>query len=172
MGNESMISAFENVREQIGFCGIWCGGCAVGNGTLPELTRRYGALIKSFGLPEWGPEDVAWQELLRGLTSIQSMPLCPGCRKGGGRDDCEMKVCAQDRSLAECNECSDLPACPHSKILHHMRDGAIKAGIPVKTANVERKAFLDRWEPEVRTKWPCCTLFTEDLRPDEEIRDA
>lgn len=167
-----MTSAYENVREQIGFCGIWCGGCVVGNGTLRELTERYAALIKSFGLPEWGPEDVAWEELQRSLASIQSMPSCPGCLKGGGRDDCEMKSCAQDRSLVECNDCSGLPACPHSKILHHMRTGAVKAGIPVKTADVATNAFLGRWEAELKMKWPSCTLFTQDLRPDDGIGDA
>jgi hypothetical protein len=165
--NESMKNDFENVREQIGSCGIWCGGCVIGNGTLRGLTERYATLIKSFGLPEWGPEDVEWQGLLSGLTSIQSMPLCPGCLRGGGRDDCEMKDCAQDRGHAECNDCSDLSTCPHSKILHHMRTGALEAGIPVKTPNVERRAFMKRWEPEIKSKWPCCTLFAEDLRPDD-----
>jgi hypothetical protein len=166
-----MNSSFENVREQIGFCGIWCGGCVVGNGTLRELTERYAALIRSFGLPEWGPQDVAWKELQSGLASIQSMPLCPGCLRGGGRDDCEMKSCAENRGLAECSECTDLPRCPHSEILHHMRDGALKAGIPVKTAAVARSAFLSKWEPEVKTKWPSCILFAEDLRPDDAIRN-
>jgi hypothetical protein len=163
---------YANVRQQIGFCGIWCGGCVVGNGTLRELTERYAGLIKSYGLPEWGPEDVAWQELQSGLASIESMPLCPGCLAGGGRDNCEMKGCAQDRGLAECNHCSDLTSCPHSKILQHMRQGAIKAGIPVKTEGIDTKAFLERWEPELRDKWPCCVLFTEDVRPDEEIQGA
>lgn len=169
MRDESMRNTFENVRDQIGFCGIWCGGCVVGNGTLRELTERYTALINAFGLPEWGPEDVAWQELRSSLDSIKSMPLCPGCLKGGGRDDCEMKMCALDRGLGECNECRDFAACPHSKTLHLMRNGAVKAGIPVKTADVEREAFMNRWQQEIKTKWPCCSLFAQDLRPDDGI---
>jgi hypothetical protein len=171
MASQSTTIAFERVREQIGYCGIWCGGCVVGNGTLRELTSRYAGLINSFGLPEWGPENVAWKELQGGLASIETMPPCPGCLNGGGRDNCEMKSCARNRKIDECNHCSELSACPHDKILHHMRDGAIKAGIPVKTASVEKDAFLERWEPELRSKWPCCALFTKDLRPDEEIRD-
>jgi hypothetical protein len=32
---------FENVKSQIGFCGIWCGSCLGGNGAVLELTRKY-----------------------------------------------------------------------------------------------------------------------------------
>ena len=39
--------AFENVQGQIGFCGIWCGSCVVGNGTLKELTKRYEEIISA-----------------------------------------------------------------------------------------------------------------------------
>jgi hypothetical protein len=44
--------ALENVKGQIGACGIWCGSCAVGNGALQELSRRYGELLKGHGLDE------------------------------------------------------------------------------------------------------------------------
>lgn len=67
---------FDNVEDQIGYCGIWCGSCVAGNGVLQELTERYDRIIKDYDLEQW--------------ASIQNMPLCPGCLKGGGRDDCEI----------------------------------------------------------------------------------
>ncbi len=36
-----MAEAFDRVKAQIGACGIWCGSCAVGNGSLRELSRRF-----------------------------------------------------------------------------------------------------------------------------------
>lgn len=39
-------SPFANVKNQIGFCALWCGSCTVGNGVLRELTRRYKQLIQ------------------------------------------------------------------------------------------------------------------------------
>ncbi|NWG10261.1 hypothetical protein HXY33_00685 [Candidatus Bathyarchaeota archaeon] len=32
---------FENIKNQIGYCGIWCGSCLGGNGATQELTRKY-----------------------------------------------------------------------------------------------------------------------------------
>ena len=37
----TMNPELENVKDQIGYCGIWCGSCIVGNGALRELTRKY-----------------------------------------------------------------------------------------------------------------------------------
>jgi len=67
---------FENVKNPIGFCGIWCGSCAVGHGVLRELTRRYGEIIKMYGLEEWAPKDFDFGEFKKGLASIQAVPLC------------------------------------------------------------------------------------------------
>ena len=52
-----MTPELENTRDQIGFCGIWCGSCMVGNGALRELTRRYEAITKAYGLPDWAAKD-------------------------------------------------------------------------------------------------------------------
>ena len=93
---------FENVRNQIGFCGIWCGSCVVGNGALRELTKRYEKLIKDYGLEEWAPKDFDFKEFSKGLKSIQTLPLCEGCLKGGGRPNCEIRTCAQNKSIDGC----------------------------------------------------------------------
>jgi len=49
--------SFENVRNQIGFCGIWCGSCVVGNGALRDLSRRCEHIIGGYGVDKWGAED-------------------------------------------------------------------------------------------------------------------
>ena len=51
--------AFENVKDQIGRCGIWCGSCIVGNGTLITLTKRFEHLIKGYGVDKWGSDGEA-----------------------------------------------------------------------------------------------------------------
>ena len=48
--NHSFEDAFEGVKRQIGYCGIWCGSGIVCNGTLSELTRQYDELIKAYVL--------------------------------------------------------------------------------------------------------------------------
>jgi len=59
--------AFENVKSQIGFCGIWCGSCVVGNGALKELTKKYEEIIKGYGLKEWAPKTLISKNLAKYL---------------------------------------------------------------------------------------------------------
>jgi len=150
---------FEDVKNQIGFCGIWCGSCVVGNGILGELTKKYEEIIKGYGLEEWAPKDFDFKEFSRGLASIQAIPLCPGCLKGGGRSDCEIRACAVNKKIADCSECDRPEECKNLKILQRMRTGAIQAGLMVKTEDTDRKVLIEKWIAEIKTKFPYLILF-------------
>lgn len=154
--------AFENVENQIGFCGIWCGSCVVGNGTLRELTKRYEEMLSAYGLEAWGPEDLDYQGFSKGLASIEAMPLCSGCLKGGGKEDCEIRACATGKGLEDCSECPQPADCKHVESLERMRSGARAAGLFVKTGQVDRHKLLKEWEAELRRSWPCWVLFQKE----------
>jgi hypothetical protein len=162
MDNKHRAQAFENVRDQIGFCGIWCGSCIVGNGALQELTRRYKELIDVYGLEEWGPKGFDYRELQKGLESMQNVQLCSGCLRGGGRENCEMRSCAQGNSIAGCYACRGIDVCKHSESLRYMRCGAIRAGLFVNIEDVDRQRLIKNWTAKLRTHWPCSILFTDD----------
>ncbi len=162
MNDLSTCSAFELVKNQIGFCGIWCGTCVVGNGTLRELTKRYAEMIEAYGLKEWGPKDFDYQEFSKGLESIQAMPLCPGCLKDGGRDNCEMRTCASSKGIADCSECGKPEGCQHTELLQKMRSGALGAGLFVKTEKKDSQKLIKQWTAELKGKWPCSILFMEE----------
>lgn len=102
---------FENVKNQIGFCGIWCGSCAAGNGAIVELARRFDKIVKDYQLEKWVPKDFDFKEFMKGLASIQAMPLCPGCQKGGGPPTCRVKVCALKKGVTDCSQCTQLIEC-------------------------------------------------------------
>ena len=157
MGTE----AFENVKKQIGYCGIWCGSCVVGNGTLRELTKKYETIIKNYDLEGWAPKDFDFKEFAKGLTSIQAMALCPGCLKGGGRDNCEMKACASNKGLSDCSQCDQPEACKNHETLQKMRTGARNAGLSVKTKDIDPQELIKKWTAELKSKWPCCILFLQ-----------
>jgi hypothetical protein len=154
--------SFENVKNQIGYCGIWCGSCVVGNGVLRELTRRYEEIIERYGMKEWGPKEFDFKEFAKGLTSIQNMPLCQGCQKGDGRPNCEMRICALKKKLKDCSECDQPEACQNLEILQKMRTGALGAGLLVKTENIDRRKLLKKWTTELKDKWPHSILFIPD----------
>lgn len=154
-------NAFETVKNQIGFCGIWCGSCVVGNGALKAITQKYEEVISNYGLKEWGPKDFDFQEFTKGLESIQAIPGCNGCLKGDGRTDCEMRTCASNKKLNDCSECTEQEACEFSEILEKMRTGARDAGLFVKTQNVDRTELLEKWILELKSSWPSRVVFLE-----------
>jgi len=155
-------NAFENVKDQIGCCGIWCGSCVVGNGALREITKGYAEMIEAYGLEEWGLKDLDYEELAKGLESIQTTPLCPGCLNGGGRDNCEMKACALGQGIDDCSECSEPAGCLHIDVLGQMHSGAAAAGLLLKTESVEKEKLIEQWTVQLKNTWPCIVLFVGD----------
>ena len=154
--------AFENVKNQIGFCGIWCGSCVVGNGALRELTKGYEEITKAYALEEWAPKDFDFKEFMKGLTSIQAISSCLGCLRGGGRPNCEIRICASNKNIADCSECDRPMACENSEILQKMRAGALRANLVVKTEDTGRQELIEKSTSELRGKWPHCVLFLRD----------
>ena len=128
---------FANVRNRIGFCGLWCGSCIVGNGVLRELTRRYKQLIQGYGIDKWGARGFDAREFLKGLDRIQNIAVCPGCRKGGGNESCAMRPCATRIKVLDCEECGTRRNCPHREARIKVRAGARKVGMWMKTGRGE-----------------------------------
>jgi len=152
--------AFENVKNQIGFCGLWCGSCIVGNGTLKELTKRYEHLISGYGVDEWGAKDFDGKEFMKGLASIQVLPICQGCLKGGGNDACKMRPCAQGRKISNCMGCGELSTCKNHEPLKKVRTGALRVGMLMKTGNDKTapQQLIKKWTAEISNKFPYCVI--------------
>jgi hypothetical protein len=152
---------YQRVRDQIGSCGIWCGSCVVGNGTLREITVKYGEIIKNYDLESWAPKTFDFKEFLKGLEAIGGMPLCQGCQKGGGWQECPMRGCVSKKKIADCSECTQPEACRHVVHLEKMRSGSLRAGLFVKMENVDRAKLLREWAIKIKTRWPSSLLFEE-----------
>jgi hypothetical protein len=161
MGDGQIRKAFENVRGQIGACGIWCASCIVGNGTLPELTWRYSELITAYSLQEWGPQDFDYRELIKGLESIGNMKLCSGCIRGGGRENCEMRSYAESKRISGCYVCRGTATCKHAEARQHMRSGAAKAGLFVTIEDLNQQHLIGNWISRLKTSWPSSVLFAD-----------
>jgi thiol-disulfide isomerase/thioredoxin len=89
-----MPEPFENVKNQIGFCGIWCGSCRGGNGTVIELAKMFKGLIQRDAVERYAPK-FDFDEFMKGLSSMSAIYSCPGCQKGGGIPDCKIRICAR-----------------------------------------------------------------------------
>jgi len=148
---------FENVKNQIGFCGIWCGSCGAGNGAIQELARRFEEVVKDCKLDKWVPKEFDFKEFAKGLTSIQAMPLCHGCRKGGGPPTCSVRTCALEKAMADCSQCDQLAECKNFARLEK-ENPRIKEGL-MEIKNKNRKELIEKWANEIQTKWPNCIVY-------------
>jgi len=153
---------FANVKNQIGACGIWCGSCVAGNGVLQVLTQKYEKIIKDYGLEHWASEDFDFEEFKKGLASIQKMPLCVGCLRGGGRDDCEIRICVANRKICDCSDCDTPEKCTHTELLDKMRTGAKEAGLFVKMEKADGQELIAKWTEQLENEWPSSILFKDD----------
>ena len=156
------IEPFENVKNQIGFCGIWCGSCLGGNGAILELTRKYEQIItrSQSALKKWAPKEFNFNDFMKGLTCIQAMPLCPGCLKGGGNPTCEVRICASKKNMINCSQCDQLTICKNFEDLEKHYPN-IKEDL-IKTKGASRQELIEKWTNELKSKWPHCVLFLHD----------
>jgi hypothetical protein len=147
---------FQNVKNQIGFCGIWCGSCVAGSGAILELTKRYEQVVKNYNLEKWAPKGFDFKEFAKGLACIQAMSLCPGCEKNGGPPTCKIRSCASKKGLADCSQCELLLECGNFEELEKSHP-KIRQDL-VKIKSKDRGVLVEKWIHELETKWPHCVL--------------
>jgi len=125
---------------------------------LKELTRRYEHIIGGYGVDEWGAKGFDSKEFMKGLGSIQSLPVCRGCLKGDGNDECKIRPCASNRKARDCNECNELTACNNLEALRKVRTGALHVGMLVKTDKADQQQLIRKWTAEIKNKFPNCVI--------------
>lgn len=148
---------FENVRGQIGYCGIWCGSCAGGNGTVAELARRLEQMIQGYSLEKWLPKQFDFGEFTKGLQCIQTNVVCRGCRNGGGPSNCKIRICGLQKGVSDCSLCDELTKCSNFDLIEKNHP-KIKEDL-LETRNANHEELFQKWLHELRTKWPHCILF-------------
>ena len=150
---------FDNVENQIGFCGIWCGSCPAGNGSVVELTRRYEETVKKNRMEKWAPKDFDFKEFMKGLSSLQKVPLCKGCLKGGGNPTCKIRACAKEKNLFNCSQCELLVSCENFEMLEKSHP-KIKQDL-LKTKSIDQRELLKKWRTELKRKFPHCLILCD-----------
>jgi hypothetical protein len=127
----------------------------VGNGTLKELTKRYEELIKGYGIDKWGATNFDGNALTKALASIQAIPICRGCLKGGGNEECKMRPCAANKKVSDCIECGKSKMCKNREAFQKVRSGALAVGMLLKTdKNKTNQQLIEKWTAEIKNKFP------------------
>lgn len=111
-----MDEALNRIENQVGPCGMLCGACPLGSGTVAESASRTRKHIADCQIPMWAPfvpggEAIDWTTVDRGLDWMQRYARCAGCQNGGGPLDCAIRICALERGYGLCSSCGDLDGC-------------------------------------------------------------
>jgi len=150
---------FDNVENQIGFCGIWCGSCPAGNGSIVELTRRYEETVEKNRMEKWAPKDFDFKEFMKGLSSLQKVTLCKGCLKDGGNPVCAIRICARRKKVSNCSQCELLMSCKNFEMLEKSHP-KIKQDL-LKTKNIDQRELVKKWMTELKSKFPHCLVLCD-----------
>ncbi|MFC1803887.1 DUF3795 domain-containing protein [Thermoproteota archaeon] len=110
-----MESPFD-VKNQVGPCGITCGTCFLGDGSIANSAKTTIDYINMIGIKEWAPmvpdgSDLNWDETEKTLNWMTKYAYCDGCEKGGGPPNCTIRICANEKGHELCNMCSEIDEC-------------------------------------------------------------
>jgi hypothetical protein len=96
-------------------CGLYCGKCAIYDGSIGDTAKKLSELLKSHGLTR---ETMAmipgvdwYDDFENGLNWCQETVKCGGCRSDMRFNPmCELhKCCVQEKGLDFCFECDQFP---------------------------------------------------------------
>lgn len=62
-------------------------------------------------------QEFSLAEFRRGLDWFVGLAQCPGCKDGGGLDQCDIRDCARQRRQDHCHICPDHDSCRHLLIV-------------------------------------------------------
>lgn len=105
-----------DVKNQVGPCGITCGTCFLGSGSMANSAKTTSEYINMSGIKEWAhmvPEgsELNWNATEKTLNWMTNYAFCAGCEKGGGPPNCAIRLCATEKGYELCNQCEELDDC-------------------------------------------------------------
>ena len=112
-----------NPKSLVGYCGLYCGSCAMYQGKFAKAVGDLRNLMAAYGfdksysdLAKWEPSFKNYKEFEGVLDGIVRLfGSCPGCIGGGGDPSCAVRGCCKQKSYATCAECAEVEKCEVAK---------------------------------------------------------
>jgi Protein of unknown function (DUF3795) len=126
------------------YCGLYCGDCAFGQGTIPDLARdlrrelraqRFEKVSEVIPFMEADKYKDAY-ELLGTLVKMR----CKGCKTGSRSQFCHIAQCAVKKDYQGCWECGDFASCDKLHFLVPVHGDA-----HLKNLRKIKKVGLEEW---------------------------
>lgn len=109
------------MNKKESYCGL-CNTCPLGNLDFLEALAKVKNCVGQLPLYWWshcfpGNEGFSLPEFFKGLEWFLSQPECPGCKDGGGLDECPIRHCATQRQVSHCTQCTEVDTCERYQLL-------------------------------------------------------
>lgn len=104
-----------------GYCGLYCGDCAFGKGTIPDLARdlrkelreaRFDKIAEVIPFKEFKQYQQCY-EVLGALVKMR----CKGCRTSSRSKFCNIAKCAIKKGYVGCWDCEGFAGCKKLEFL-------------------------------------------------------
>jgi len=152
--------------ELITYCGLYCGACAIQNGQIGNTAKALQGMLRAYGYTDWAPllaefvPATQYYPQFEGVLEWLTTQDCPGCLAGGGNPECAIRICAREKGLAGCWDCTEV-ACEKLQ--------EIDQGYPGASENRRRicEVGLESWLAEQVAKVEAGFSYLESLGKSE-----
>ena len=135
--------------ELAAYCGLYCGACDIYQKRIGQSGKELRKVLDAYQFNEIatqvpGLEDYeTFYKVLNTIVTIFGQ--CPGCPKGGGPPQCDIRNCCKENGYKTCAECSSVP-CEKLKLL---LDSYPQLGEDLQEI---KKSGLEKWSQEQQEK--------------------
>jgi len=114
--------------EKTGYCGLYCGDCAFGQGTIPDLARdlrkqlreaRFDQVALSIPFKEFRDYPQCYSAL-GAMVKLR----CGGCRTSSRSKFCKVAECARRKGFEGCWACGEFAGCSKLAFLEEVHGEA------------------------------------------------
>ena len=127
--------------KRVTYCGLYCGLCLNG-GRIPRRATELRDLLQKVHIEQWGPDLPGYDGFRSFLDELAGFEPRASCRERScGIEDCSIRTCTEERSVAACPLCIDYPC---------ERIGTIAKRYPSLLCDGERmrEVGIDAWAEE------------------------
>jgi hypothetical protein len=132
------------------YCGLYCGDCVFGRGTVPDLARDLRKELREARFDKVAEvipfmDLEAYQNAYEFMGQLVKM-RCKGCRGGSRSKFCHIAQCVQKNELEGCWECGEFASCEKLEFLVPVHgDGHLKNLRKIRKEGIDAWAGGKRW---------------------------
>lgn len=95
-------------KEEICYCGLYCGNCIQKQSVTPAAIALRDQM-KQAGYEEFGTMLPGFEPFFEFLNAMAEQGACTNCMDGGGNPYCGVRICVKEKGIKMCAFCEEYP---------------------------------------------------------------